>query len=99
MALREVTYYIAVCDFPDCGEEAEYGDYTAMGDPGSAIEMAEEGDWRIGKTQKECYCPEHPVVWDCDIEEGREAPSPPYILIEDRSGEATLVTTKGETDE
>ena len=99
MSLCEVTYYIAVCDFPGCDAEAEYGDYTAMGDPGSAIEMAEEGDWRIGAKPKECYCPEHPVVWDCDIEEGRETPNPPYILIEDRSGDATLVTTEGKTDD
>lgn len=97
MALREVTYYIATCDFPGCDAEAEYGDYTAMGDPVSAIEMAEEGDWHAGAKPKECYCPKHPVVWDCDIEEGREtAPAPPYILIEDRSGDATLVTAEGE---
>ena len=42
MSVREVTYYIAVCDC--CGADATYGDYSAMSDPSDALEWAEDWD-------------------------------------------------------
>lgn len=39
MSVKEVTYYVAICDC--CGEAADYGDYSAGADEGEAITQAD----------------------------------------------------------
>ena len=82
MSLREVTYYIATCDFPGCGADADYGDYTAMGDASAATEMAVDADWMTSSDEKRIYCPKHPLVWESDLNEDETAaPTKPYLLL------------------
>jgi hypothetical protein len=64
MSIKEVTYYVAVCDC--CGESADYGDYSAWADSGQAFERAE--DW-VGIDGEE-YCE---TCWRWPTDEEAEA--------------------------
>lgn len=60
MSIKEVTYFIAVCD--GCKEDADYGDFTAWGDSSSAVEMAGEDWFERTKVVKEIPpCEDHPL--------------------------------------
>ncbi|WP_341513663.1 hypothetical protein AAC389_15780 [Rhodococcus qingshengii] len=60
MTIKEVTYFIAVCD--GCKEDADYGDFTAWGDSSSAVEMAGEDWFERMKVVKEIPpCEDHPL--------------------------------------
>lgn len=46
MGVKEVTFYVAICD--RCGREAglrEYGEYSAMADAETAIDMTADTGW------------------------------------------------------
>ncbi|BCF84553.1 MULTISPECIES: hypothetical protein [Rhodococcus] len=60
MTIKEVTYFIAVCD--GCKEDADYGDFTAWGDSSSAVEMAGDDWFERTKVVKEIPpCEDHPL--------------------------------------
>lgn len=60
MTIKEVTYFIAVCD--GCKEDADYGDFTAWGDSSSAVEMAGDDWFERTKVVKEIpQCEDHPL--------------------------------------
>jgi hypothetical protein len=43
MGLKDAPYYWVECD--GCGERCEYGDFSAMSDPGQAIDGAVDSEW------------------------------------------------------
>jgi hypothetical protein len=55
MAIESKPYYFAVCD--ECGEVADYGDWTAWSDPGQAVDMALELEW--SDEDGKLLCPDH----------------------------------------
>ena len=67
MTIKGVTYYVAECD--GCGMRAEYGDFTAMSDPGEAEYLPE---WSGGAGRHHCpLCP--PLCEGCGAEAGEDA--------------------------
>lgn len=53
MAIHEVTYYQAKCD--GCGHiQDDYGDYTALGTPGSVYDEMYESDWVVDDDKMFC---------------------------------------------
>lgn len=62
MAIKSAPYYWVVCD--KCGARDEYGDYSALSDPGDAETQSLEGDWT--KQGERHHCPECPVIADCE---------------------------------
>ena len=60
--MKSAPYYWLVCD--NCGQPADYGDYTAMGDEGYAIDCALDSEW---STDGEKYnCPSCPSIAKCE---------------------------------
>jgi hypothetical protein len=72
MTIRDVTYYVAECD--GCGTRAEYGDFSAMSDPGEAeyltVFNAESGGYSA------CPCEsaeEHDEKWHAAVVDARRS--------------------------
>ena len=63
MSVKEAPYYWVECD--DCGERCEYGDFSAMGDAGQAIDGALEADWSEDGSGKH-HCPSCPALTKCE---------------------------------
>lgn len=85
MSFREVTYYQAVCDWPDCDATAhEATDYAAWGEAHQAEEDVDNANWLRGARLADVwYCENHPATWAGDHENGEPFPEPPYLLIHD----------------
>lgn len=97
MSLKQQPYYSVLCDFPGCGIEADYGEFSAYSDKSIAIEYALDSDWRQDRDGLRHYCDKHTMTWDVDIEDGYEVtPEPPYLLIHDSDGLVTLVLPEGQ---
>jgi len=56
MPIIELTYYKLACDC--CGEEADYGDYSAWSDPGDAVTQADPYFQQVGDDHlcDACWC-------------------------------------------
>jgi hypothetical protein len=70
------------CDWPTCGHQFEYGDYSIFGDGFEPDEIVRESDGWVGADGKH-YCYEHLTVWPSDHEDGSPYPAPPFLLIGD----------------
>jgi hypothetical protein len=65
MPLKSEPYYFVVCD--GCGQAADYDDYTAWKDPGTAIDMAIDSEWT--RKDETFHCTACPSL---DPEEGTD---------------------------
>lgn len=83
MSFKEVQMWTVVCDC--CGEEADYGDYSAWADQGCALETA-EGFAVVGDEHLcgACWCwpedlPDYPgdEAWEGSDDEVRRHPVHP----------------------
>lgn len=84
MSIREVAMYRVVCDWPDCEVSAQDDEeYYAWACATSAIESAEDRDWRTSRDGREHYCPKHPAEWASDHEDGEPYPDSAHLLIHD----------------
>ena len=65
MPIKSEPYYFAVCD--NCGDRADYGDFSAWKDHGAAADKALASDW----TEKDgvFHCPGCPSLADDDEED------------------------------
>jgi hypothetical protein len=62
--LKSAPYYWIVCD--GCGEDADYGDFTAFNDPGRAEDGVRDQDWTTDGTRHHCdACPDITACLDC----------------------------------
>jgi hypothetical protein len=60
MPLTSLPYWFAKCD--NCGEDADYDEYSAFKDPGVAADQALDGEWtRDGDVW---HCPACPPLGD-----------------------------------
>ena len=63
MSVKEAPYYWVECD--GCGERCEYGEFSAMSDPGQAIDGALEDEW-TGDGSGKHHCPSCPPLARCE---------------------------------
>lgn len=65
MSIKNAPYYWVECD--DCGERAEYGEYSALADQGDAETMAlEDADFTTDGVEHHCHrCPPLFKCEDC----------------------------------
>jgi hypothetical protein len=52
MSVKSKPYYWLVCD--DCSTAADYGDFSAYGDAGQAIDSALDSDWTTDGERHHC---------------------------------------------
>lgn len=62
MTIKSAPYYWVECD--GCGDRCEYGDFSAMGDPGQAVDGATESEWSVQGERH--HCPSCPHVASCE---------------------------------
>lgn len=62
MAEQTRDFAVLVCDFPDCKEVFNDGEYSAWIDISDAISAAQdEESWLVNRETYEAYCPDHVV--------------------------------------
>ena len=61
MSLKSAPYYWLECD--GCGKPADYGEFSAMSDEGSAIDCALDSEWSTDGEKYHCY--DCPVIAKC----------------------------------
>lgn len=88
MSVRAVTFYKVVCDWPGCTATAQDEvEYAAWAQSDAAVAEAEDAGWWTGPRGVYHYCPEHPAVWEADLDEGiSPEPDRPYLLIPESGG-------------
>jgi hypothetical protein len=64
------TFYATRCDFPECREVYDGGEYTYSADPDYNADLAREDGWltQVGVNGADDYCPTHVVIIDCPPE-------------------------------
>lgn len=71
------------CDWPGCGYQFEYAEYTIFGDGWDLEEIVTDADGRVSRDRTKHYCHLHLCVWASDHEDGDPFTQPPYLLIHD----------------
>lgn len=62
MSIASKPYYWLVCD--NCSVTADYGDFSAYGDQGQAIDSALDADWTTDGERH--HCPNCPSITACE---------------------------------
>lgn len=69
MPISNAPYYFAVCD--NCGERADYNEFSAFEEPGHAIDEAISAEWT--QDGEKFHCPACPPL---DVDDPSETPAP-----------------------
>jgi hypothetical protein len=66
VSIKAVSYYLLECDGcgAQCGDRGEYGEYSAMADQGSAIDLALDEGWSTDGEKH--HCQRCPAIARCD---------------------------------
>lgn len=62
MSIKSAPYYWVECD--GCGARCEYGDFSAMADPGAAVDGAYDDEWSVQGERH--HCPSCPHIANCE---------------------------------
>jgi hypothetical protein len=62
VSVKEAPYYWIECD--NCGERADYDEFSAMDTPDAAIDRAINSEWTEQGGRH--HCPDCPVIADCE---------------------------------
>ncbi len=63
MSVKSAPYYWLECD--GCGAKADYGDFSAMSDEGSAVDCALDSEWTTDCEKH--HCPRCPMLARCEV--------------------------------
>jgi hypothetical protein len=83
MSRRPVESFEVICDWPDCGERYEEGDYSIFGPDWAVEDMMRDSDWLVSRDETQHYCRKHRCAWASDHEDGEPFPAEPFLLIHD----------------
>jgi hypothetical protein len=72
VSIASKPYYWLVCD--DCGQSADYGDFSAMAEPGEAVDSAINSGWTTDGEKHHCpSCPSLSQCHECGKPAGEKA--------------------------